>query len=91
MSVNIFKFDEIMTTSLKAVNRSKDCFKLSETIVFGSLKLTINLLTIELVIRVAYSLLLECSLTSFFGIKVCVFCVFLEKNKTVLRHIFFRV
>jgi len=29
--------------------------------------------------------------TSIFGIKVCVFCVFLENDKTNLRQIFFRV
>jgi len=28
--------------------------------------------------------------TSFFGIKVCIFCVFLENVKTDLRKIFFR-
>jgi len=35
------------------VNRLKDSFKLSKTIVSGNLKLTINLLTVQLVIRVA--------------------------------------
>jgi len=31
------------------------------------------------------------SVTSFFGIKVCIFCVFLENDKTDLRQIFFRI
>jgi len=36
------------------------------------------------------SLLAFESVTSFFGIKVCVFCVFLENDKTDLRQIFFQ-
>jgi len=30
-------------------------------------------------------------MTLFFGIKVCVFCVFLENDKTDLRQFFFRI
>jgi len=45
-----------------------------------TLKLTFNLLTVSLVIRVAFV-----SVTSFFGIKVC---VFLENDKMDLHQIF---
>jgi len=30
-------------------------------------------------------------MTSFFGIKVCIYCIFLENDKMDLRQIFFRI
>jgi len=56
--------------------------------VFESLKLLFSMLTVFnwLLGSLAFG-----SVTSFFRIKVCFFCVFLENDKTDPRQIFFRV
>jgi len=53
--------------------------------VSGSLKPTSNLLTVQLVIKVAYRIF--DSVTLFFGIKVCVFL----ENKTDLHQLIFGI
>jgi len=69
------------------------CFllNLEKNMVSGSLKLTFNSLTDRNSLTGYLSSLAFGSVTSFFVIKVCVFCVFLENDKTGLSQIFFTV